>query len=104
LLEVASNEIVEAQAHMLVLGCKTATEKLASTIVTLSERIGRTSNGGTVIELPMTREDLADYLGMSIETVSRTLSELRKEGVLDLPAARKIHVVEPEKLTIFAGD
>lgn len=104
LLELASNEIVEAQAHMLVLGCKTATEKLVSTIMTLSERIGRTSNGGTVIELPMTREDLADYLGLSTETVSRTLSELRKEGVLELPAARKIHVAEPEKLAIFAGD
>ena len=104
LLELASNEIVEAQAHMLVLSRKTATERLASIVATLSERIGHNSDGVKIIELPMTRQDLADYLGLTTETVSRTFTELRDEGVLTLPHARQIQVVAPEKLAMISGD
>lgn len=104
LLELASNELAEAQAQMLMLGRKTATERLASTIIRLSERIGRPSNDGTIIELPMKREDLADYTGLTTETVSRTFTEFRDDGVLGLRDARHIHVTEPEKLAAIAGD
>ena len=87
LLEVASNELVAAQEQMLLLGRKTARERLASFLVT------RASCGARYAEkvtLPMTRSDIADYLGLTIETVSRTLTRFKSERLIDIPSASEI--------------
>ena len=50
--------------------------------------------GGTVIELAMTRQDIADYLGLTIETVSRTLSQFEREGLITLTSARRVGLAD----------
>ena len=90
LLEVASNELVVAQEQMLLLGRKTARERLASFLIARANLIPHCPGRGSVsvaerIHLPMTRSDIADYLGLTIETVSRTLSKFRGEKLIEIP-------------------
>jgi CRP/FNR family transcriptional regulator len=90
LLEVASNELVVAQEQMLLLGRKTARERLASFLIARANLMPNCPGRGAVavaerIQLPMTRGDIADYLGLTIETVSRTLSKLRAEKFIEIP-------------------
>lgn len=74
-----------AQDHMLLLGRKTAQEKIASFLLDMARR----TSGGDHFELPMQRADIADHLGLTIETVSRTLTQLAREGVIELAAASR---------------
>ena len=74
-----------AQNHLLVLGRKTAIEKIATFLIDLAER----SPDGDQVDLPMSRTDIADYLGLTIETVSRSLTQLERQGVIGLPAHRR---------------
>jgi CRP/FNR family transcriptional regulator len=90
LLQVASNELVAAQEQMLLLGRKTARERVASFLLAQS-RLGVLCQAPRVrFALPMTRGDIADYLGLTIETVSRTLTKLRSDGLLDIPNSTDI--------------
>lgn len=75
-----------AHEHILLLGRKSALEKVAAFLLDLFERV---SEGGSM-DLPMGRSDIADYLGLTIETVSRTLTHLEREAVIQLPASRYI--------------
>ena len=74
------------QEHMLLLGRKNAAEKLAAFLLDMAERVP----AGDGIDLPMTRYDIADYLGLTIETVSRTLSQLERQSAISLPSTRHI--------------
>jgi CRP/FNR family nitrogen fixation transcriptional regulator len=78
LLGMTSSNLEHAENHMLLLGRKTALEKVAAFLVEMDKRIAPAG----VIALPMTRLDIADYLGLTLETVSRALSQLRAAGVL----------------------
>ena len=98
LLELASNELVQAQDHMVLLGRKTAVERVSFMLVKLSERIGRHDNGGCDLELPMGRADLADYLGLTTETVSRTITRLRNDGLLETRGGRSVYLPDTEAL------
>ncbi len=90
LLQVASNELVAAQEQMLLLGRKTARERVASFLLAQS-RLGVVCQMPRAqFALPMTRGDIADYVGLTIETVSRTLTKLRSEGLVDIPNATDI--------------
>ncbi len=104
LLDLASHELAEAHGHLLLLGRKTATERLASLLLKLLERIGEDQNGEMTIDLPMSRHDLADYAGLSMETVSRTFTRLRKEGVIETPDTRFVVVSDTDALQDRAGD
>ena len=73
-----------AQAHMILLGRKSATEKVATFLLDMAERVHVDA-----IELPMSRSDIADYLGLTIETVSRTLTQLERNAIIALPTARR---------------
>ena len=75
------------QDHLLLLGCLSAEERLASFLLWLSERIGATE---TFVDVPMSRQDIADYLGLTVETVCRTLSKLKRAGVVDLPRSNQL--------------
>ena len=84
LLEVASNELVAAQEQMLLLGRKTARERLASFLLAQSRQGMPCGHSRQRFRLPMTRIDIADYIGLTIETVSRTFTRLRAEGLIDI--------------------
>lgn len=99
LMELALKEMVRAQEHLLVVGKQCALEKLAVFLVDLADRQG----GLDCIDIPMTRTDIGDYLGMTIETVSRNLSKLKSEGVLHLRSSRSIEIVKPERLYRLAS-
>jgi CRP/FNR family transcriptional regulator len=94
LLDVAANELVAAQEQMLLLGRKTARERLASFLIARtalpSHCLGHDPGMSETVLLPMTRNDIADYLGLTIETVSRTLSKLKSDGLIDIPSANQV--------------
>jgi CRP/FNR family nitrogen fixation transcriptional regulator len=74
-----------AQDHMLLLGRKTAQEKIATFLLDLAERLHEDDH----VELPMLRSDIADHLGLTIETVSRTLAEFARKGLIKLAAGSR---------------
>jgi CRP-like cAMP-binding protein len=78
-------ELRRVQEHTLVL-IKTAKERVVSFLLEMIERIP----GGSQLELPMTRQDIADYLGLTMETVSRTLADLENSSTIELASARRI--------------
>ena len=85
MLALTTRELQRAQAHMLLL-IKSAQERVATFLLEMAERV---STRGTV-ELAMSRQDIADYLGLSIETVSRTLSHLGKTATIEVSSSRRI--------------
>src|SRR5689334_13416781 len=93
LYRTAAHELAAAQQQFVLLGRKTATERLASFVLLLSRRaqgVGRPSN---VVRLPMSRTDIADYLGLTKETVSRVISTLKRDRVVRLQAVDAIEIV-----------
>ena len=84
LLGMASNELVLAQDHILLLGRKSAQEKVASFLLSLSDRAIKRKGMASPISMPMSREDIADYLGMATETVSRTITIMKRDGFIRL--------------------
>ena len=88
----ASSELSSAQEQMLLLGRKTARERIASFLQGLSARAERLGAPADRIHLPMTRTDIADYLGLTTETVSRVFSELRRQGRIRLDGAGDVHL------------
>ena len=108
LLEMTLDELDAAREWMLVLGRKTAREKIASLLSIIARRdaalnvAGR--RGPMVFILPLTREAMADYLGLTLETVSRQLNALKKEGVLRFNDRRRFEVIDMEALHAASGD
>ncbi len=103
LLEVASTELVAAQDQMLLLGRKTARERLASFLMMQARQGVMCQTSRTRFPLPMSRGDIADYLGLTIETVSRTFTKLRAEGFIDIPSASEITIRAPVALEGMAS-
>jgi CRP/FNR family nitrogen fixation transcriptional regulator len=86
LLLGAVAQLQRTQDHMLLLGRKNAQERLASFLLEMAARLSHNA----AVELPMSRQDIADYLGITIETVSRTLAQLERDGVISMPISRRI--------------
>lgn len=103
LCAVARHELAEAQDQLLLLGRKTARERVASFLVMLVERAVRQGQEGNRLTMPMTREDIADYLGMATETISRTFTEFRSEGLIASEHVKDITLLEREALKAIAG-
>jgi CRP/FNR family nitrogen fixation transcriptional regulator len=82
---LTSRELRRAQDHIMLL-VKTAQERVASFLLEMARRMP----AGNAIELPMSRQDIADYLGLTIETVSRTLTHLENAAAIELPSSRRI--------------
>jgi len=82
---MANREVARVQDHMPLL-VKSAQERVAGFLLELAAR----QPGGDTVELPMSRQDIADYLGLTIETVSRTLTALEQEAAIALPNSRRI--------------
>ncbi|MEM8794979.1 MAG: helix-turn-helix domain-containing protein [Pseudomonadota bacterium] len=102
LLRTAAAEVNSMQEHFLMLGRKSAMEKIASFLITLLDRQSAEREDANSFALPMKRADIADFLGLTIETVSRTLTVLRKKGIIELPTAQKVHVLKPLALRDLA--
>ena len=108
LLEMTLDELDAAREWMLVLGRKTAREKIASLLSIIARRdasLGPVTQAGSVeFDLPLTREAMADYLGLTLETVSRQVSALKRDGVIELKGKRRIRVPDMDTLILEAGD
>lgn len=89
-LGVASNELRAAQDQMLLLGRKTAVEKLSSFLLNWARQALERGGSEDEVDLPMNRTDIADYLGLTTETVSRTFTRLAKDGLLELPSTHRV--------------
>ena len=88
---------------MLLLGRKTARERLASFLMMQSRQGSPCGHPRARFSLPMTRGDIADYLGLTIETVSRTLTKLRTEGMIDIPSSTEMVIRHRMALETLAG-
>jgi CRP/FNR family transcriptional regulator, anaerobic regulatory protein len=108
LLEMTLDELDAAREWMLVLGRKTAREKIASLLSIIGRRDASQKSKGPartlVFDLPLTREAMADYLGLTLETVSRQMSALRRDGVIELEGKRRVIVPDMGRLMDAAGD
>ena len=102
LLAIISHELSVAQDQMLLLGRKTATERLAAFLLRQSERSKRLGWPANPVHLPMSRAEIGDYLGLTIETVSRTFTKLREEGTIHLPSKTEIELADIERLRNLA--
>ncbi|MFM8800450.1 MAG: Crp/Fnr family transcriptional regulator [Tagaea sp.] len=102
LLEVAGNELVAAQDQMLLLGRKTARERLASFLLMVSRRAAARGRPASPVDLPMSRSDIGDYLGLTTETVSRTFTQLKKQGTIGLPSQSKVDILKRVELEEIA--
>jgi GNAT superfamily N-acetyltransferase len=98
----ASSEISAAQEQMLLLGRKTARERIASFLKAVSARTERLGAPADLIHLPMTRTDIADYLGLTTETVSRVFTNLRRQGRIHLAGSGDVRLVDPVGLAAIA--
>lgn len=85
LLRLACAELNRAQQRMLLLGRKSAEERVASFLLDLSERRSDHDHDATCLHLAMSRQDIADHLGLTIETVSRIFTRFRRAGLIGLP-------------------
>lgn len=104
LLGMASDELAASQDHALVLGRKTAKEKVASFLFMISDRSYRLGHPRSPIWVPMTRGDIADYLGLTTETASRIFSEFKKEGLVETLPSSMIDLLDINRLKKIAGD
>lgn len=108
LLQMTLDELDAAREWMLVLGRKTAREKIASLLSIIARRDASVSTKGSadpiVFDLPLTREAMADYLGLTLETVSRQISALKKDRIITLEGKRHVTIPDMGRLMEEAGD
>lgn len=102
LLGMASNELAAAQEQMLLLGRKTAREKIASFLLLLSRQARRRGQKGNPVNVLMSRTDIGDYLGLTTETVSRTFTLFKGNGTVTLLPGGKVQVDNLEMLEDLA--
>jgi CRP/FNR family nitrogen fixation transcriptional regulator len=92
---MTARDLRHAENHMLLLGRKTAMERVADFLLEMDRRLA----GAAICALPMCRRDIADYLGLTLETVSRALSQLNDEGILAFSGARQIALRNRQRLS-----
>jgi CRP/FNR family transcriptional regulator len=99
LYRMAAHELAAAQQQFVLLGRKTATERLASFLLRLAERAElSTCVGAGMVRLPMSRSDIADYLGLTKETVSRVISALKRDRVIRLETLEVVQILDRDRL------
>lgn len=96
--QATRRELERAQAHLMLLGRKTACERVASFLSDMAER-----RGCDAVDLPMSRQDIADYLGLTIETVSRMLTQLQSSKIVEFAGCRQFRVRNQSALSRLAA-
>jgi CRP/FNR family nitrogen fixation transcriptional regulator len=91
---MTAGDLRHAEDHMLLLGRKTAMERVATFLLEMDRRLAKTG----MMALPMCRRDIGDYLGLTLETVSRALSQLSDQGILAFSSARQIVLRNRQRL------
>ena len=102
LLGVTKHELAIAQEQMVLLGRKSAEEKVVTMLLTFSRRAQHRGQSENPVFLPMTRADLGDYLGLREETVSRAMTQLKTKGVIRLENDNHVRLMDMEKLDEMA--
>jgi CRP-like cAMP-binding protein len=97
ILSVLTGGLSSAQERMLLLGRKSASERVASFLLMMADRAG-----GDVIDLPMTRGDIADYLGLTVETISRTISQFKARKFICAKGSSHLQIQQREALEDLA--
>ncbi|MGE0767463.1 MAG: Crp/Fnr family transcriptional regulator [Hyphomicrobiaceae bacterium] len=103
LYETLSEELSATREHLFAVSQCNATERLASFLLSLSRRNARRGEDATEIVLPMMRADIADFLGLTIETVSRTFTKLRCEGLIDIEHCVLVTIRDADSLAFVAA-
>ena len=103
LLNVAAMELAAAQDQMMLLGRKTARERIASFMLWLSDRARERGDSANPVRVPMSRSDMGDYLGLTVETVSRTITKLKTSGLISLKEGNRIELSDREMLEALAS-
>lgn len=104
LYKAVSAELVAARSLLVSVGQKTAMERVAAFLVNLHARNVNGETERDVVKLPMRRSDIGDMLGLTIETVSRTITKLRTMRVIDVINGTEVHVLSTERLKELAGE
>ncbi len=102
LMRVISREVVEEHRHTVMMGRQQAQEQLAIFLKSLTDRYQRLQRNGTTLTLPMSRYDIANYLGLVVETVSRLFSRMKEMGVLEVDR-KSVRILRPDLLDDLCG-
>jgi CRP/FNR family transcriptional regulator len=102
LLRVMSQEILDEQGMLLLLGKKTAEERLAALLLSLSGRYHERGFSANEFRLSMSRNDIGNYLGLAVETVSRMFTRFQNEGILSVQR-KNVRLLDVPRLKIMAG-
>lgn len=104
--DMTRTELESTHDQMLLLGRKTAREKLCSFLLTMRDKSSRPDGKDEDrVDIPMSRSDIADFLGLTVETISRQFTNLHKLGLIELDGAHKVFLKNPEALSAMAeGD
>ena len=100
----ALDALQRSRLRMMQLGFKSARQRVAGFLVSIARRLGAGGAGPCELTLPMSRGDIADSLGLTLETVSRQISALKRDGVIELQGKRHVTVPDFERLLDEAGD
>lgn len=100
--ELAIRELSQARDHMVLLGRRSADEKVATFLLGWRERLVALNGPSDMVALPMSRQDIADYLGLTIETVSRTFTKLERLGVIEIIHGG-ISLLDPARVEAMAA-
>ena len=104
-LGLVCGELTAAQDRLLLLGRKNALERMATFLLAMADRQQEKGKAADAIDLPMNRTDVADYLGLTVETVSRLLTQMRSRRMIELPSANHVVFRNREALEeLSAGD
>ena len=96
LVALIREELRSAHEHLITLGCQGAKERVANFLLQLARKAR--VNDGETLEVDLGRQDMADYLGLTLETISRTLNEFKRIGAIGLPKRRQIRILSKAKL------
>lgn len=102
LRSLTATELASAQDQMLLLGRKTARERIATLLLQLSHRAALRGAAADPVHLPMSRTDMADHLGLTTETVSRTITRLKRDRVITLLAGNRVRLTDRDALDALA--
>ncbi|MGO4707316.1 Crp/Fnr family transcriptional regulator [Microvirga sp. 2MCAF38] len=104
LYEMTRQALRQARESQMILGRLAPSEKVASFLLVMSARAAEHGLTDNPLHLPMTRTDIADYLGLTIETVSRTFTKLKTQGLIRLPEPHLVEIVDKRLLAAVAGN
>jgi CRP/FNR family transcriptional regulator len=105
MLDMALDELDSAREWMVLLGRKTAREKIASLLMIFAKRqLGKPTDSSVEVNLGLTREAMSEYLGLTLETVSRQFSALKRDGVITLQKNRNVLIHDVDQLLAETGE